>query len=125
MGWDAYAVNGIGQSILSELGRENPQFNKYKKAFAIVSRQVNLVANGVDAFLSSGALDCSECAYMLQEATNISCWGRDLSIDDVQTLRTEANWDFEFEPERAWAYYSAKAFLETCAEMRLGIKFSF
>lgn len=126
MGWDAYSVNGIGESICLGISKKDPKFNKHKKEFAIVSRQVNLVANGVDALLADGALDCTDCARMIEKACDVTCWTETpWTANYVQMLFLKSNWDFEFDEKKSWAYYSAKAFLETCAKLRLGITFSF
>jgi len=126
MGWDAYAINAIDETIYTELSRHNPKFSRHRQAFLLAAKRVTSVTGSCDADLSGGALDCSNCAYMLQEATNRSCWSETpWSVDEVQTLSTEANWDFKVRREDLWAYYSAKVFLETCAELKLGIKFSF
>lgn len=59
---------------------------------------------------------------MLQLATKRDCWTY-MEWDAEQVLK-KANWDFGYEEKDAWAYWSARKFLETCARLKLTIRFS-
>jgi len=42
----------------------------------------------------------------------------------LKKLNQKANWDFKYKKEDAWAYLSARKFLELCAKHNLSIRFS-
>ena len=101
---------------------KDPTIDKlFKNAELYVKRK----AGSVDGCLRMAGLDCSACAKMLEKATNRSAWDEsEWSNDFVKKINLDANWDFEYENEQAWAYWSAKKFLETCAKANLSISFS-
>jgi len=73
-----------------------------------------------------GGLDCSECARMLEKATKMNAWDENgWDVEKVKTLHSSADWKFNYHKDKAWAYWSAKKFLEICAENNLSIEFSF
>lgn len=113
MGWDMYARGPRG-------GRR-PQREK----FVAASKFVIAKAGSVDCLLEVSALDCSACAYALQDMTGLSAW-LDWSIDDVQKAWAKAKQvkpkDIEAEP---WAYWSAREFLRICAENKLKTEASY
>jgi len=129
MGWDAFS------SIEKTFGypqRGNQfipvfEYKEQRDAFVKASRRVRKLTGTVDNYLEQGALDCGACAEMLGMATGEECRNAvdvDWSKKKVQSLAKKANWDFKFKKEDAWAYWSAKLFLETCAELRLSISMS-
>ena len=61
---------------------------------------------------------------MLEKATGLDCWGDDWQADKIQSINEKSNWDFEYSKEDAWAYWSAKKFLELCARFKLTVIFS-
>jgi hypothetical protein len=129
MGWDAFS------SIKKTFGYPQ-KGNKFifvfedkeqRDAFVKASRRVRKLTGTVDNYLEQGALDCRACAEMLERATGEKCssvvdvnWSK----KKVQSLAKNANWDFKYGKSDAWAYWSAKVFLETCAELRLSISMS-
>ena len=109
MGWDGYA------------NRSRGNIRKFKKA----AEAVKSAAGAVDGMLERGALDCSACAMALEAATGASCWDDDgWDAKKVRRLAASATWPSELATKDAWAVLSAKAFLETCAEIGTGIHFS-
>lgn len=129
MGWDAFS------SIEKHWGcpEKGNQFiwvfsdKEHRDAFRKASRKVVGLAGQVDGYLSKGALDCGDCAEMLERATGEKCrhvTDANWSKKKVQSLAKGADWDFECKPKNMWAYWSAKLFLETCAELRLSISMS-
>jgi hypothetical protein len=109
MGWDGFANTRKGN------------LGKFKAA----AKMVRDKAGSVDGLLERGALDCSDCALALEAATGRSCWDEDgWTAAEVRNLATNAVWPAEMPPEGAWSTLSAKAFLETCAEVGTGIHFS-
>lgn len=108
MGWDVYAAH------------ENKKRIKVK-AFEKAVKRVLKKADSVDGLLHIGGLDCSDCREMLEEATGIpAAFYSDYSPDELKKISDSANWDFTFEQENAWAYWSAREFLETCVRLNLG-----
>lgn len=62
---------------------------------------------------------------MIERATGRSVWDeRDWDKEFLIKVNKQANWEFEYQQEEAWAYWSAKKFLETCAKAGLSISFS-
>lgn len=109
MGWDAVANNTRG----------------HKRKFKEVAQRVQATAGAMDMGLSSGWLDCSACAYALQDATGESCWdAAGWNAKKVKRLASEARWPDSVPDEKKWAVLSARAFLETCAKIGTGIHFS-
>ena len=119
MGWDAHST---AKKDWEKKKLKDPTTDKlFKNAEAYVKRK----AGSVDGYLRMAGLDCSSCAEMLERATGRSVWDeRDWNKDFVVKVNEKANWDFEYEQEQAWAYWSAKKFLESCAKAGLSIYFS-
>ena len=121
MGWDAYS------SVKKDYTGKTPKIvnpvhaKAFKNAFAYVKRK----AGSVDGYLDGGALDCSACAFMLEKATGRTAWFiKGWDKKQVKKIAKKANWDFKYHKDKAWAYWSAKKFLETCAKQDLAIQFS-
>ena len=112
MGWDAYSTPYSTRFDLPE----------YKAA----SDRVVAETGTVDGLLDEGGLDVSTCAHMLQKATGQAVWTENpWAPEFVQTLATQADWDFDVSQDEAWAKASAKAFLETTAALGRGVSVSF
>lgn len=118
MGWDAYSPAGRDYK---KNKLKDPAIDKlFKNAESYVKRKTG----SVDGLLRMAGLDCSDCAEMLDKAT-----GRSVTDDNnwsknfVKKMNACANWDFEYEQEQAWAYWSARKFLETCAKAGISISF--
>ncbi len=109
MGWDGIADNTRG----------------HKRKFKEAAERVKEAAGSVDFGLKDGWLDCSCCAHALQDATGADCWDEHgWSAEKVKQLARSAQWPEDTPDEDKWAVLSAKAFLETCAEIGTGIHFS-
>ena len=125
MGWDAYAVRKRGGDAVFDLDEKKQKLfipdPTLRKAFAKAAGQAKKLGGWADRLLENGGLDLVECACMLERLTGISAWGDDLSPEAVQKLEVKT---FKPERNRAWAYYSALKFLETCKSRNLGIEFS-
>lgn len=101
MGWDA----GF-----------NTEAKDKRKQFKKTATEVKRIAGLVDGSLQFGGLDCSTCRLMLEQATAQNCSeGTEWSAEQVQQIASAAVWEFVFQAEDAWAYWSARKFLETCA----------
>lgn len=120
MGWDAFTS-----------ARTDYKLNKLKskridKLFDNATKYVVKKAGSADIYLRTAGLDCSACALMLQEATGESVWvDKKWNREYVRKVNREADWNFEYDKEDAWAYWSARKFLETCARAGLSIHFSY
>ena len=125
MGWDAYSNADL---------RNEAQ----KIAFKSASKRVINNCNSADGGLAVGALGLSDSARMLEKAfektgeDNIGFFFHPyqddyVTVEQVKVLADKLNWDFEFEisSEQRWAYWSAKEFINTCAELGLEIRFSY
>ncbi len=129
MGWDAFSSTKKtfgypekGNQYIFVFKNE-----KHRDAFRSAHRKVVRLAGHADGYLTKGALDCGACAIMLERATGEKCRNVtdvDWSNKKVKALAKSANWDFKYGRNEAWAYWSAKIFLETCAELRLSISMS-
>ncbi len=112
MGWDMFAEGPRG-------GRLRPSD---LAAFRAASDDVAKRAGTVDGLLRDGALDCSACAFALEEATGQNAWD-DWSSNAVGYRQRTAVWsNVDQEP---WARESAKAFLNTCAALGLSARASY
>lgn len=110
MGWDGFA------NVTKD----------HKKKFKAAALRVRNKCGVVDGLLETGGLDCSACAFALEEATGQSAWDEDgWTAKKVRRLAKVANWPDEVEPDKCWAVESAKEFLNLCAEINTGISFSF
>jgi hypothetical protein len=123
MGWDAYSEpftgfdHGVGEDKYST---PDPLWAEAVEA----ARKDRTDDRIVDGLLQHGGLDCSTCAYALEAATGKDCWGSPWSPEEVKKLAKKARWDRVIdEPE--WAMRSAKAFLEHCAKLDRGVRFSY
>jgi hypothetical protein len=119
MGWDAFS-SAVKVRPRSKMLTEIQEFKK-------AANKVRKITKTVDCFLAMGGLDCSICAFALQQATGQSCWSEDWSAEKVQELAKTAHWpiiDTVKEGDDSWAILSAKAFLETCAKLNCSIHFS-
>lgn len=125
MGWDAYAVRKLDGDTVFDWDEKNKRLfipdPTLRNAFATAAREAKKLGGLDDPLLKNGGLDLIECAYMLERLTGISAWGNNASPQAVQRLKVNT---FTPERNRAWAYYSALKFLETCKSQKLGIKFS-
>ncbi len=125
MGWDANASVKIKRDENFKLLNANELLNpEYAEAFKQASKQARKETGSVDALLRLGGLDCSTCAKMLEKATGESVYVEEWSASKVKTLSKSANWGFKCDDSKAWAYWSARLFLETCAKFNLSIQFS-
>lgn len=132
MGWDAIAMYADGSEIERFYGWEKGYDKRRQigdkalnKAFRKASKEVADKAGCVDGLLCRAALDCRTCAEMLEQATGEGMWrDEDATAEEVKCWSKEANWDFEYDENDAWAYWSARRFLELCAEHGLAINFS-
>lgn len=126
MGWDANASVKIKRDENFKLLNADELLNTeyVAEAFKRASKQARKETGSVDALLRLGGLDCSTCAKMLEKATGESVYVEDWSALKVKTLSESANWDFKCDDGKAWAYWSARLFLETCAKFNLSIQFS-
>ena len=75
-------------------------------------------------------LDVSDCGEMMEQRAGIDAWptgerpGDDLTPEQVKEAAA-ADWgEPPEEPPGSWAYWSARIFIETCAEHNLGVRFS-
>jgi len=119
MGWDAFSS---AKCDYKSKIFENPEIGKlFKEAAKFVAQKTG----SVDGGLACGVLNVSACAYMLEQATDKSCWNeKGWSVKEVKQMQQFANWDFEYDKNEGWAYWSAKKFLEVCAAAKLSIRFS-
>lgn len=131
MGWDAYSTKKTEKQLLV--------FKKAsEKALMNVRRDIKKTKLNafVDYDLANGGLDCSDSERMLSQALELynfnnpdeyaSCYDENgWSVEKTRLLNEKANWKFKYEKEEAWAYWSARMFLNTCAELGLGIDFSY
>ena len=114
MGWDAFS-----DPFSSRFEEDKPD-----PAYDDVAKRVCADTGSVDGFLRYGALDCSQCADMLERATGASCWSDKWSKDRVTELAAKADWSFEVGVDMLWAKLSARAFLDQTAALGRGVKFS-
>lgn len=120
MGWDAQSAAKV------DWGAKKLQDPTLAKMFIEAHKYVRRKTGSVDGDLMLGGLDCSACADMLVEATGVDVYSENpWSRAFVKTTNEKADWDFEYDKSSAWAYWSARKFLETCAKANLSIRFTY
>lgn len=111
MGWTAYTKG-------TELNTAE------KAAFEEASNAVRQKTGQVDGMLDMGGLDSEACAWALEEATGERVFTEgEWAVEKVQELAKNAQWGPLENTDNQWAQDSARAFLETCGELELGIHF--
>lgn len=121
MGWDCHPTRR-GKLLRYDDDPRRLHDPILNAAFRQAAQEARRLGGGVDVLLEVGALHLRECAELLGQATGSDPYDlRGWSPDEVQ----QANWNFHFPKGRRVAYWSARKFLETCAEHRLGVKFSY
>lgn len=125
MGWDAYA-----KPVDNDWKKDGRIVNRrQRRVFKEASKEVYEKAGTVDWLLDKGGLDVSTCGEMLAQATGQSVYDENgWNKKRVKELSRTADWSFIDHPvdiEDLWAYWSAKKFLEACAKLGLGIRFSY
>jgi hypothetical protein len=118
MGWDADAM--IWEEKRHESVRNDPNL---ASIFAAAAEEVRTLAGGVDGFLHFGSLDCSDCEWFLEQATGRDAWSGIWLPEEVRNIAASAEWPdpVTIEPGSLWAYWSARRFLDLCAEYGLAI----
>lgn len=114
----------MGRDIISsvkvdyeKLVIENPDIDSLFNAAADL---VIEKAGSYDGGLRLGGLDCSTSIRMLEKAVGLSLSHEHYHI--ATQLQMMSNWDFEYSDEDAWAYWSARKFMECCCEFDLYFK---
>jgi hypothetical protein len=112
MGWDMYA--------------EGPRSGRVRRhyAFRAASKLVVEEAGSVDCFLGTGGLDCSDCAYAMEEMTGHSAW-TDWSREQMAERFAAAKLPDEIPGDEKWAYLSAYHFMRVCSELGLAARASY
>lgn len=137
MGWDAFAIDPITRQWVGRSGYGDGKSSYQTKtlpnpihdsAFAAAVTETLIHARSYDWMLRIGGLDCSPCAYMIEAATGENCWSEeDWEPEFVQQLNEDANWDQAHcgvTDDNLSFYWSARTFLQACADQGLAITFS-
>ena len=95
---------------------------KDREAFKAAEEEVQNRAEAADGGLAVGVLTCETCGHMLKIALvgNYSTTDGGWTPDQLRAAYDIANWDFPHIQQDAWAYWSARLWLRTCAELGLG-----
>ena len=121
MGWDCHATHR-GRLLRYDHTTRRIHNPILDAAFRQAAKDARRLGGEVDVLLEFGALHVRECADMLRQATGLDPYDdKGWSPSDVQ----RANWTFNYWRSRRAAYWSARKFLETCAEHQLGVKFTY
>lgn len=127
MGWDAYATYPSGQTLRQNWKTDHRLTSRrLREAFERSSAEVEALTGSADCLLATGALDVSTCADLLKRATGDNPWDeKGWKPRKVKQANEYANWEFEVHEDDIVAYWSARKFLEICAELGLGVRFSY
>lgn len=116
MGWDANALRD-GQYIdyAADAG-------ELTAVFDAAAREVQRLAGCVDHMLFHGGLDCSWTREFIEEAIGREAVGI-FSPEEVRAFVASAKWrdPAGLDENALCMYWSARKFLETCAEHGLGV----
>lgn len=123
MGWDAYSepfntVWGFEDKFDDGTKTGDREWDE------VVDKLFKEGVRPIDGLLRHGGLDVSTCGRMLEQATGESVYRDPWPPEKVKELAAKANWDFPIDEPERWAWHSAKAFLEHCAKLGRGIRFS-
>ena len=124
MGWDAYSepfntVWGFEDNLPNGTKTGDREWDE------VVDKLFKEGVRPIDGLLRHGGLDVSICGHMLELATHTSVYEPIYwSPEKVQELARTANWNFPIMDTEIWARESARAFLEHCAKLGRGIRFS-
>lgn len=131
MGWDAYAepVERLWEWRDGRNGLRDPRMDQ---VFAAAAERVTAATGTCDWMLPQAGLDVSLCADELSRATGEDVYpdgphiqGKfDWTPGTVRRLAAEARWVEPEDSKLLWAFHSAREFLNTCAELGLGVRFS-
>jgi hypothetical protein len=115
MGWDANALRD-GRYI-----NYAADAAELAAAFEAAAREVQRLAGSVDHWLFHGGLDCSSTRYVIEQAIGREAIGI-FSPEDVREFVATAKWPdpVGLDEYALSMYWSARKFLETCAELGLG-----
>jgi hypothetical protein len=115
MGWDAHALRD-GRYI-----RYAADVAELTAAFEAAAQEVKRLAGSVDGWLSHGALDCAWPRVFIEEAIGREAVGI-FSPEEVRALVASARWrdPTGLDAIELSMYWSARKFLQTCAEHGLG-----
>jgi len=120
MGWDCHATRK-GRLLRYKPAPHRIHDSILDAAFRQAAKDARRLGGAADVLLACGALHVIECADMLRQATGLDPYDvKGWLPGDVQ----QANWDFNYGKSQRAAYWSARKFLETCAEHQLGVKFT-
>lgn len=129
MGWDAYATKA-GEDLdrywhHDQADREPELVDPaLRAAFEVAATEARQLGGSTDWLLSIGGLDVSTCGEKLSAAVGRSVYDEDgWTPEEVKEMASSADWKAT-DVQPAWAYWSARKFLETCAAHNLGIRFS-
>src|SRR4051812_45045333 len=117
MGYDVDAFAFDGRDKLSD-----PTLSA---AFAEAAEAARRLGHGVDGFLDIGSLDCGDSIHFLEEALGRRCGTgtEPVPAEELRAVSETTRWPdpATVPPDRLWAYWSARKFLEVCVEHGLGI----
>jgi hypothetical protein len=120
MGWDCHATR-LGRLLRYKQAPHRIYNPILDAAFRQAAKDARQLGGEADVLLELGALHLRECADMLRQATGLDPYLKGWSSGEVQ----QANWNFNYGKDQRAAYWSARKFLETCAEQQLGVKFTY
>lgn len=121
MGWDCHATRK-GRLLRYEHATLRIHDSILDAAFRQAAKGAKRMGGDADMMLEFGALHLRECADMLRQATSLDPYDvKGWSPSEVQ----KASWKFNYLKSRRGAYWSARKFLETCAEHQLGVRFTY
>ena len=118
MGWDA-------DSGAYDWSNQKFERTEYKEIFAEAVKYVIEECGSVDSHLEFGCLGCTRSRLMLERATGERCMHVGWHAEFVKDMNAAANWHFMVDDikDDGWAYWSARKFLEACAQLNLCISF--
>lgn len=120
MGWDCHATRK-GRLLRYEYDPHRIHDAILDAAFRQAAQEARRLGGEADVLLKLGALHLRECADMLRQATGLDPYLKGWSSGEVR----QVNWNCNYWKSRRAAYWSARRFLETCAEHQLGVKFTY
>jgi hypothetical protein len=125
MSWDAAATRD-GELLAISPDYWSIEDLPLRRAFESAARRLQTLCGGAPAYFENGQLSGGGQKEMFEQALRlhfyeISDGQLQWSAEDVRRMNDIADWSFDCDPALRIDYWTARVFLQTCAERGLGI----
>ena len=95
-------------------------------AFESAAESVKEKAEWVDGLLPLGGLDLSGCGEAINAMSDLEAWSDGATAEEIRELVCSDSWEYAVRPHHITPceWWSARKFLEVCAQYGLGVRFN-